>query len=119
MLPTVRSVLELPVLREAEPRLLSSSDGLDNAVRWVHVSEVLDVSGLLSGGELVLTTGLELEKDPGRTAMFVRSLQDAGASGLIVEVIGDRRSSMDALALAASSATLPVVVVRRRVRLSR
>jgi purine catabolism regulator len=116
MLPTVRSVLDLPVLREAEPRLLGSAHGLDNAVRWVHVSEVLDVSGLLSGGELVLTTGLELEKDPGRTAMFVRSLQDAGASGLIVEVVGDRRNSLDALTLAASSAALPVVVVRRRVR---
>ncbi|WP_461168607.1 PucR family transcriptional regulator [Arthrobacter sp. Z1-15] len=116
MLPTVRSVLDLPVLREAEPWLLGSADGLDNAVRWVHVSEVLDVSGLLSGGELVLTTGLELEKDPSRTAMFVRSLQDAGAAGLIVEVIGDRRNALDALALAAASAALPVVVVRRRVR---
>lgn len=116
MLPTVRSVLELPVLCEAEPRLLGSANGLDNAVRWVHVSEVLDVSGLLSGGELVLTTGLELEKDPGRTALFIRSLQDAGASGLVVEVIGDRRSSLDALALAASSAALPIVVVQRRVR---
>ncbi|GAA3287101.1 PucR family transcriptional regulator [Arthrobacter citreus] len=116
MLPTVRSVLELPVLREAEPRLLGSADGLDNAVRWVHVSEVLDVSGLLSGGELVLTTGLELEKDPGRTAMFVRSLQDAGAAGLVVEVIGDRRNALDALELAAASTAMPVVVVRRRVR---
>ncbi|WAP50457.1 PucR family transcriptional regulator ligand-binding domain-containing protein [Arthrobacter sp. ATA002] len=116
MLPTVRSVLDLPVLRDAEPALLGSAHGLDQPVRWVHVSEVLDVSGLLAGGELVLTTGLELEKDPGRTGVFVRSLQDAGASGLIVEVTGDRQESLDALALAASAAALPVVVVRRRVR---
>lgn len=116
MLPTVRSVLDLPVLREAAPEILGSGEGLDAAVRWVHVSEVLDVSGLLSGGELVLTTGLELEKDPARTAAFLRSLEDAGASGLVVEVIGDRGRSLDALRLAASAALLPVVVVRRRVR---
>ena len=116
MLPTVRSVLALPVLRDAEPSLLGSAGGLDHQVRWVHVSEVLDVSGLLSGGELVLTTGLELEKDPGQTAVFVQSLEEAGASGLIVEVIGNREESLAALARAASAAALPVVVVRRRVR---
>ena len=116
MLPTVRSVLALPVLRDAEPSLLGSAGGLDHQVRWVHVSEVLDVSGLLSGGELVLTTGLELEKDPGQTAVFVQSLEEAGASGLVVEVIGNREESLAALARAASAAALPVVVVRRRVR---
>lgn len=126
MLPTVRSVLDLPVLRDAAPWILNPGGGppgtvpdhaaLDQPVRWVHVSEVLDVSGLLSGGELVLTTGMELEKDPGCTAAFLRSLQDAGASGLIVEVIGERQRSLDALQLAASGAALPVVVVRRRVR---
>ena len=119
MLPTVRSILDLPVLRDAAPQILGpGGDGgaLDNPVRWVHVSEILDVSGLLSGGELVLTTGLELENNPRRTASFLRSLQDAGASGLIVELIGDRRRSLDALRLAASAAALPVVVVQRRVR---
>lgn len=119
MLPTVRSVLDLPILRDAAPRILGpgpENTALDNPVRWVHVSEVLDVSGLLSGGELVLTTGLELEKDPGRTASFLRSLQDAGASGLIMEAVGDRQRSLDALHLAALTADLPVVVVRHRVR---
>lgn len=116
MLPTVRSILDLPVLREAGPQILGGAEALDHPVRWVHVSEVLDVSGLLSGGELVLTTGLELEKAPGLTASFIRSLEEAGASGLIVEIIGDRRRSMDALRAAALGTALPVVVVERRVR---
>jgi purine catabolism regulator len=78
MLPTVRSILGLPVLREAGPRILGGEEALDRPVRWVHVSEVLDISGLLSGGELVLTTGLELEKAPGLTGPFIRSLEEAG-----------------------------------------
>ena len=116
MLPTVRSILGLPVLREAGPQILGGEEALDRPVRWVHVSEVLDISGLLSGGELVLTTGLELEKAPGLTASFIRSLEEAGASGLIVEIIGNRTRSMDALRLAALGTALPVIVVERRVR---
>ncbi|RNL51888.1 PucR family transcriptional regulator ligand-binding domain-containing protein [Arthrobacter oryzae] len=116
MQPTVRSVLGLPVLREANPQILGGGKALDNPVRWVHVSEVLDISGLLSGGELVLTTGLELEKAPGLTATFIRSLEEAGAAGLVVEVIGNRMRSMDALRAAAPGATMPVIVVERRVR---
>ncbi len=116
MLPTVRSILDLPVLREAAPFLLSGAQSLDSPVRWVHVSELLDLSGLLSGGELVLTTGLELEKEPGRTASFIKSLEQAAASGLIVELVGDRRRSMDALRRAALATAMPVIVVERRVR---
>ncbi|MEC5180373.1 PucR family transcriptional regulator [Arthrobacter sp. CG_A4] len=116
MLPTVRSILGLPVLREAAPLLLGGTGALDHPVRWVHVSEVLDLSGLLSGGELVLTTGLELEKEPGLTASFIRSLEQAGASGLLVELIGNRKLSLDALRTAALGTALPVMVVEQRVR---
>lgn len=116
MLPTVRSILGLPVLREASPRVLGGEEALDHPVRWVHVGEVLDISGLLSGGELVLTTGLELDKAPGLTGPFIRSLEEAGASGLIVEIIGNRRGSLDALRVAARGTALPVIVVERRVR---
>ncbi|MET4095273.1 PucR family transcriptional regulator ligand-binding domain-containing protein [Arthrobacter sp. UYCu712] len=116
MLPTVGSILDLPVLRVAGPVLLGGAGALENPVRWVHVSELLDISGLLSGGELVLTTGLELEKEPGLTASFIRSLEEASASGLIVELIGDRKRSMDALRAAAPATGMPVIVVQRRVR---
>lgn len=116
MLPSVRDVLGLPVLQAAAPELLGGSAGLDLPVRWVHVSEVLDISGLLAGGELVLTTGLELEKDPGLTAPFVASLEQAGAAGLVVELTGSRERSLSALRAAAGRASLPVAVVQRRIR---
>jgi PucR family transcriptional regulator, purine catabolism regulatory protein len=116
MLPTVGSILGLSVLQDANPLLLGGAEGLDNPVRWVHVSELLDLSGLLSGGELVLTTGLELEKNPGQAGSFIRSLEQAAASGLIVELVGNRKRSMEALRVAALGTAMPVIVVERRVR---
>ncbi|MGO4384924.1 PucR family transcriptional regulator [Specibacter sp. RAF43] len=116
MLPTLRSILDLPVLRDAAPIVLGGAAALDSPVRWVHVSELLELAGLLSGGELVLTTGLELEKDPGRTASYIGSLEAAGAAGLIVELAGPRERSLAALRLAAKSSAVPVIALGQRVR---
>ncbi len=122
MLPTLRSILNLPVVRAADPEILGGDGslggdgGLDTPVRWVHVSELLDLAGLLSGGELVLTTGLELDKDPGRTAAYIRSLETAGAAGLIIERTAPRESTTAALKDAAKAAGMPIAVVHRRVR---
>lgn len=116
MLPSLRSILDLPVVRDAGPEVLGGADRLDDPVRWVHVSEVLDLSGLLSGGELVLTTGLELDKEPGRAAAYIRSLEQAGAAGLIVELTSPRERTTAALRSAARSAAMPLAIVRKRVR---
>lgn len=116
MLPTIRSILELAVLQDAAPSILGGEASLDSAVRWVHVSELLDVTDLLSGGELVLTTGLELEKDPNLAAEYLSSLAHAGAAGLIVELVGNRARSLEALRSAAADSRFPVIVLERQVR---
>ena len=116
MLPTIRSILELTILREAGPSILGGAATLDSAVRWVHVSELLDVTDLLSGGELVLTTGLELEKDPDLTTAYLDSLALAGVAGLIVELVGNRARSLEALRSAAAGSRFPVIVLEHRVR---
>ena len=53
------SVREL--LRDLEVRLLAGESGIDLPVRWVHISELLDPTPWLSGGELLLTTGMQLD----------------------------------------------------------
>lgn len=85
-LPSLRQVLELPAFRGAE--LLSGQAKLDSAITWVHVAEVLDVARLLSGGELVLSTGVELARClPEARAAYVRSLAEAGVGGLALELV--------------------------------
>ena len=49
------------LIRDLDVRLVAGEAGLDTPVRWVHISELEDPTPWLSGGELLLTTGLQLE----------------------------------------------------------
>ena len=48
------------LIRDLDVRLVAGEAGLENAVRWVHISELEDPTPWLSGGELLLTTGMGL-----------------------------------------------------------
>jgi PucR family transcriptional regulator, purine catabolism regulatory protein len=49
------------LLSDLEVRLLAGEGGLELPVRWVHISELLDPTPWLSGGEVLLTTGMQLD----------------------------------------------------------
>jgi DNA-binding PucR family transcriptional regulator len=61
--------------------LLAGEAGLDLPVRWVHISELLDPTPWLSGGELLLTTGMQLD-GPELQGEFAARLADAQLAGL-------------------------------------
>jgi len=86
VLPTVTQVLSLPVLAGGRPQVLAGADHLDNAVRWAHVAEIADISGLLRGDELILTTGVALPRSDDGLAAFVRALAEVPVAGLVVEL---------------------------------
>lgn len=75
------TVRELAADRGLGIRVLAGQDALDDAVSWVHVSELADPTPFLEGGELLLTTGLGLRADTDVPA-FVSRLADSGISGL-------------------------------------
>jgi purine catabolism regulator len=84
---TLRQVLDLDVLRQAKPEVLVGQGSLDRAVRWVHSSEIYEIGPLLSGGELLLTTGLGLAgPDAGARRHYVRDLADRGVTALALEL---------------------------------
>ncbi|MGI5177876.1 PucR family transcriptional regulator [Dactylosporangium sp. CA-152071] len=86
MFPSVREVLELDPVRNGAPRVVAGERGLDQAVRWVHSSEVPDIATLLRGGELILITGIGLPPDDAGLRRFVAEIADVGACGLAVEM---------------------------------
>src|SRR5947209_9364451 len=49
------------LVQELKLPVRAGEDGLDLPVRWVHISELPDPTPWLSGGELLLTTGMQLE----------------------------------------------------------
>jgi PucR family transcriptional regulator, purine catabolism regulatory protein len=66
---------------DLDVRLLAGEQGLDAPVRWVHISELEDPTPWMSGGELLLTTGLQLDT-PKRQRAFAALLADHQLAGL-------------------------------------
>jgi DNA-binding PucR family transcriptional regulator len=61
--------------------LAAGDDGADAPVRWVHITELPDPTPWLSGGELLLTTGFQLDSGASQRE-FVRRLADHQLAGL-------------------------------------
>ena len=59
----------------------AGADGADRPIRWVHISELEDPTPWLSGGELLLTTGIQL-KGAARQRRFLARLAEHDVAGL-------------------------------------
>jgi purine catabolism regulator len=111
---TLADILELPSIRGGEPEVVCAGP-LDQPVRWVHVSDLADLSGLLTGGELVLTTGQALA-DPVRRDGYLPGLADAGAAGVVVELGLHIDALPESARTVGAALSLPVIVLHRPVR---
>ena len=96
------------LLRELELEIAAGEAGLDRAVRWVHISELADPTPWLSGGELLLTTGLQLGEEPAR---YVERLVQHGLTGLGFGVGFGYERIPDALLEAAAAHGFPLFEV--------
>ncbi|HTI75033.1 MAG TPA: PucR family transcriptional regulator [Mycobacterium sp.] len=108
---TVAEVVDLPVIQAGQPEVLSDRRWHDQ-IRWVHVSDVADLSTLLQGGELVLTTGTALRRSPPR---YLRAIAEAGALGVIAE-LPKGASLPKTAATAAASSNVALIVLHREIK---
>lgn len=76
---TVRQLLDIDGLA-LKP--LAGVEGLDQHVRWIHVSELEDPTAWLKGGEVVLTTGMNVGQTAPKQKAYVRRLAEAGVAAL-------------------------------------
>jgi purine catabolism regulator len=85
-------------------------------VTWVHVAEVLDVWRFLSGGEFLLSTGIQLANATSELrSNYLRSLIRAGASGLGIETVWSLRQLPAEMFRIADTAEFPLVLFRSEV----
>src|SRR3954447_13056730 len=91
-------------------RVLAGERGLDRAVRWVHISELPDPTPWLSGGEVLLTTGMPLDTAK-RQREFVARLADHQLAGLGVGTGFAHETVPEALVDAARERDFPVFEV--------
>jgi purine catabolism regulator len=69
------------LLGELDLKLAAGETAAGNPIRWVHISELEDPTPWLRGGELLLTTGIQLET-ASRQRKFVRLLAGHGLAGI-------------------------------------
>lgn len=112
---TVADVLALPVLAAGQPQVVTGVTGLDQPVRWVHITELTDPASFLKGGELVLTTGMPLPEEPAGVRRYVDELADIGAAALVIELVRRYHRPPDALVHACRARGLPLVTLAKDV----
>ena len=69
------------MLDELGLSLAAGKESAEAPIRWVHISELLDPTPWMSGGELLLTTGIQLT-DPDEQRAFVQRLVDHHVAGV-------------------------------------
>src|SRR3954452_21216216 len=98
------------VLGDLDVEVLAGEANLDVPVRWVHISELRDPTPWLSGGELLLTTGLALDT-PRRQREFIATLADHGLAGAGLGTGFTHETVPDALVEAANERGFPLFEV--------
>ena len=84
--------------------LAAGEGSADRELRWVHISELEDPTPWLSGGELLLTTGIPL-RTPARQRRFVGLLAERDVAALGFGTGFDHKRLPKALVDEAASAT--------------
>ena len=79
MAVTVQRLLERPRLGLT---VVGGERGVCNPIRFPHISELTDPTPWLSGGELLLTTGMALGDSPEEQRAYLERLHAAGLAGL-------------------------------------
>ncbi|MFD6156618.1 PucR family transcriptional regulator [Nocardia sp. NPDC060256] len=112
MLPTVRELLDDQFVA-ADPLVLAGHSALRRAVRWVHSSEIYEISPLLSGGELLLTTGLGLAgMDAGTRRHYLREIAGREVAGVAFELGRTFDAIPPDMVAEASRDGLPLIALR-------
>lgn len=83
---TVSDALQLNVFSGAS--CVAGCAGLARPVAWVHNVGVPDAARWLHGGELVLTTGINMPADPAEQERYLLALIEKGVAGLCLAVGG-------------------------------
>jgi purine catabolism regulator len=98
------------LLEGLDVRLLAGAAALELPVRWVHMSELTDPTPWLSGGEVLLTTGMQLDS-PGEQEAFIARLADHQLAALGFGTGFAHETVPEAIVAAAAQRDFPVFEV--------
>jgi len=81
---TVEEVMTLEAFAQA--KMVAGVEGKSRKIRWVHNAGVPDAANWLNGGELVLTTMLNMPEGLFDQENYIRAMVDKDVAGLVISV---------------------------------
>lgn len=109
---TVQTFIDLPIIRSARPEVIAGENLGGRQVRWVHTSEIYEISALLRGGEVLLTTGLGLVgMSPEAMSHYVERLAERQIAALVLEVGRTFTRAPQELGEVATAHGLPLILL--------
>lgn len=106
---TVAQALKLPILQNAQA--VAGFGGLSREIRWVHTANVPNPADWLHGGELVLTTMLNLPDSPEEQCDSLRRMADKGIVAVVITIGKMLDRIPDFLLAIGDSLNLPLIEV--------
>lgn len=79
---TLQQSLQIPILADA--RVVAAANNLERPVRWVHIVNVPNMADWLHGGELVLTTVMNMPDGEDAQCEFLRQMAAKGIVALVI-----------------------------------
>lgn len=111
---TVKDVLRRPLFESAD--IIAGGNGLHRIVDWVHIVEIAQISHLLNGNELILSTGVGWGAETASCLSFFKQLIERGAAGLCVELGTYMSHIPEELIQLADAHNFPLIVFTQEVR---
>ena len=84
MFVTCKNILNLPRLEKMKG--VAGKKGLNKVIRWVHVTEIPDVSNWVKGGELLFITGVAIGNSTELLLQFVKDINMRKLAGLVINI---------------------------------
>jgi purine catabolism regulator len=107
----------MPVVRRGLPDVVAGEEHLNRRVRWAHVLDVPQVSGLLKGGEFVLNNGFGIGLEADVQRGFIRDLAQQEVSAVAVELGLLYQGTLPApMAAEATRVGVPLIALHRKTR---
>ncbi|MBP2000311.1 purine catabolism regulator [Paenibacillus shirakamiensis] len=113
---TLDKILTRPLFHTA--KVAAGADGLQHAVDWVHVLEIVQVAPFVSRNDLILTTGLWMNQLPEQRLSYLQQLIDQQAAGLCLELGTSIDRIPEEILELAEQKHFPVIVFAQPVRFS-
>jgi purine catabolism regulator len=102
-------------MRRGAPEVVAGHEALDTRIRWVHSSEVPDIAAHLKGDELLLVTGMGVDRTPRGQRSYVEALAERRIAALVLELGEVFTRAPRAMVTTAAAHDLPLVILHRAV----